>query len=226
MTNRFQPLLAAVYLLVPASFVSALANAAIITFSSASIEGNAVILAATTYSTSPSTDSVTIGALGASGDPFSGPGYNFVSPWKTVILSPPATGIADAYEPPSPAVGSHCVAGRHRVTFKSGGSSTTTSIPACVSVPLPPQASINIERTGIGTCGWLVTSLLSHPAYNFIIERKPVLGGSWSQTYSGADTCIPRSGTWIYRAVYTDIFGHRGPNSIYRYTNCEPGDIQ
>lgn len=94
-----------------------------------------------------------------------------------------------------------------------------------VYYPPPPQAAIVVERSGHTNCGWLVTSLLSHPAYNFIIERKPTLGGSWAQTYSGADTCIPRSGSWIYRGVYTDIFGNRGPNSVYKTTNCEPGEI-
>lgn len=218
MINRSQPLLAAVCLLVLASFVSALANAAIITFSSASKEENVVVLAATTYSTSPSTDSVTIGALGARGNPFSGPTYNFVSPWKTVILSPPVTGIADTHQVSSPAVGNHCVTGGHRVTFKAGGSSTTASAQACTSVTPPPTASLILEW--IQNCNWLVTSNATNPGYTFIIEHRPSSGGAWSQTYSGTDACVGRLAPMSYRAVYQDMYGNRGPYSSIKTTYC------
>lgn len=111
-------------------------------------------------------------------------------------------------------------------TLEYGGNVVESEVDEYVYYPPPPQAYANIEQIGGGYCNWLITALSSHPAYIFVIERRSIYGGSWSQTYSGVDTCIPRSGAWQYRVVYKDIFGNRGPNSTVVFTNCDGGPLE
>lgn len=114
-----------------------------------------------------------------------------------------------------------------QITAKArvNGAVLDTNTHQYVYYPPPPQSSIQLERIGGGTCNWLVTSMQSHPGYTFIVERQLTSGGAWSQTYSGADSCVPRSGAWRYRGVYADIFGNRGTPSATWTTDCNPGPI-
>lgn len=112
-----------------------------------------------------------------------------------------------------------------QITAKArlNGTVVDTNTHQYVYYPPPPPSSIQLERISGGSCNWLVTSAQSQPGYTFIVER--LLGGSWSQTYSGADSCVPRSGAYTYRGVYADIFGNRGTPSATATTNCNPGPI-
>ena len=82
----------------------------------------------------------------------------------------------------------------------------------------PPTGTLIVEH--VNNCNWLITSDASNPGYTYVIEHRPVSGGTWSVTYNGVDTCVGRLAPRSYRAVYRDSGNNRGSYSSTRTTSC------